>query len=162
GIDAARFRETLEPSRNAIPSAAGRPQHPRRAIDAIRCDVATAHAASDVAKRNSQAVARLDAFAVALHDVEKKTRVIAAFHTLHPPPMQCFRKWWIIAIDSRDDFQKIGRQQRPLRSGNRERLLRNCVLLAVRMHANRATRPAFRDCDSEWKRTASNSLRARS
>src|SRR5205823_10683145 len=122
GIDAARLREALEPARNAIPSAARRPQHPRRAVDAIRRNIAAAHAARDVAKWNSQSVARLDAFAIHLHDVEEETLVVAALHTHHWPPMQCFRKWCIFAIDSCDDFKQIGRQQRPLRTRDGKRL----------------------------------------
>jgi hypothetical protein len=49
----------------------------------MRRDIPSADAARDVAKRNAQAVARDDAFAVHFRDVEKEAVVVAALDAHH-------------------------------------------------------------------------------
>ena len=151
-VDSAQLRQPLQPARDPVPAVARRPEHPRRVVDPRLGNITTTNAARNVSDRNAKPIGSLDRVAVHTRDVEEERGVVAALDAHHRPAAKGFAKRRMIPIQSRDDLENIGRQQRPFRSGDRERLLRDAVFFPIRGDAHDAFRFALGDRDSQRER----------
>src|SRR5437870_639541 len=98
---------------------------------------------------NAQPFRDFDAIAANRLHVEEEHAVVPALHAHDRTSPQRLVQRRMLSVNSCDDVKDPRREQRPFRSSDRERLLRQRIRFVIRGHLNGMRWTALRDSDAE-------------